>query len=100
MRKNHFAVGECAFRAREHEIHRRFRRFLRIIKDRLWEGTVDEMGINRMCRVYEHDCVSSIQSFPDGFEVRMAQIMIIVAVTGEQCYAVGFECVESIFDFV
>lgn len=57
------------------------------------------MRIDGVGRVDEDDGVASVQFFPDGGVLRVAEVLVLDAVAGEEGDAVGVEGVEGVFDF-
>ena len=96
MREDDLATGVGAQRVVDNEVHSCSARLVRVVEHGLRHGLVDEIRIHGMCRVDEDYRLPAAELCPDGFEVWVAEVVVVGAVAGEEGDAVGVEDIEHV----
>ena len=79
---------------RHHHVDSRARGLVRVVNHRLWEVDVDQVRVDGVSGVHEDDGALGVQMLPDLFKVRVAQVVVVSSVAGEEGHAVCSQLVE------
>ncbi len=65
-----------------------------VVNYRLWQAGVPKVGVDRMCRMNKDNSFAFIPIILDRANFRMAQVVIVIAVSGKHGDLVRFEHIQ------